>query len=884
MSTMARRVIEVSRAARRQGSPVARLVALCVSHPLLVLASTIVLCAITTHYVVHHFAMTTDTDALLSHSIPWRRRQNAFDAAFPQNDSNLVVVVDGRTPELSEVAAARLAAALRADRGLFQSVARPDAGPFWTHEGLLFDSSSKIRSVIAQLVEMQPFLGSMAQDPSLRGLADTLSLTLQGVNADHGAPDLLRNPIRELTGALENLRHGGPVSFSWRNMITGQPADRRELRHIILVDPRVNYAQLEPGRLPVEAIRATAMRLRLNAAHGVSVRITGQVALADDEFATLTQGAGLIASIAACAIVLMLWFAVRSPWLIASIVVTMFTGLLVATAIGLAFFHRFNVISVAFIPLFVGMGMDLGIQFSVRYRAERASGLNIRSALIETGHTMGKSLTLAATAIGLGFLAFAPTPYYGVSQLGVIAGVGMFAALILNLTLLPALIALTRAPGACVQRPRQWLASIDHYVPTHRKLVVALGAAAALVCAALLPWLRFDFNPMHLRNPRAESVATLVDLMKDPEQSPNTVEVIRPSLAAADRLARAFRRSPLVYGARTLSSFIPDHQKMKLALIGDAANLLNLTLSPIAVMPAPTDSQVVRSLIRAAENLRNLRTKDVLLREDANALAHELDRLARSAPSARVAAARMLIPGFLTTLHQLRDLLHPGPIDIHTLPPQLRRQWETPDGRARVSVLPKGDSNDDTVLRRFVAATVKIAPDATGTAIYIQAYARAVVDAFIEAGALSFVIICCLLLLALRRIRDVAVTMAPIVLTGLLTMGTCLVIRQPLNYANIIALPLLFGIGVAFHIYFVMSWRGGGANLLTSSLARGVFFSALATATGFGSLWASSDPGTASMGKLLMISLVWTLISALLFQPALIAMGCTRTRQTASGS
>jgi hypothetical protein len=118
-------------------------------------------------------------------------------------------------------------------------------------------------------------------------------------------------------------------------------------------------------------------------------------------------------------------------------------------------------------------------------------------------------------------------------------------------------------------------------------------------------------------------------------------------------------------------------------------------------------------------------------------------------------------------------------------------------------------------------------------------------------------------------VRDVAITMAPIVLTGLLTLGSCVLIGQPLNFANIIALPLLFGIGVAFHIYFVMSWRAGGSHLLSSSLARAIFFSALTTATGFGSLWLSSHPGTASMGKLLMISLVWTLVSALIFQPAL---------------
>ena len=876
MSITARQLTEVSAATRRNGSFLARLVALCVARPLLVLVAAIILCTATTRYVVDHFAMTTDTDALLSHQLPWRKRQSAFEAAFPQKGSDLVVVVDGTTPELSEEAAARLTASLRVETPYFHSIDEPDAGPFWAHNALLFASSSDVKHIVAQLVKVQPFLGSMAQDPSLRGLANALSLTLKGVNADQAPPDELRAPIRGLAHALERLRNREQASFSWRNLITGKTSDEHELRHIILVDPVLDYARLQPGQLPVDIIRATAKRLHLDHAHGVRVRVTGSVALQDDEFATLTQGAGLIACLAGCAIVLMLWFAVRSPWLIASILVTMLIGLVTAAAIGLALFHRFNVISVAFIPLFVGMGMDLGIQFSVRYRTEHCIRADVRAALIASGQTMGKSLALAAAAIGLGFLAFAPTPYHGVSQLGVIAGVGIFAALALNLTLLPALIALTRAPGAPVRPPNDWLTKIDEYVPAHKRLVVGLGAAAALICVALLPWLHFDFNPMHLRNPNAESVATLVDLMKDPERSPNTLEVIRPSLAAADRLARTFRSDPTVYDARTLSSFIPAHQSKKIALISDAANLLDLTLNPIAVEAPPTDSQITKSLRRAAVKLREVRSQDASFRADASSLAYEFEQLARGSESARARATQMLIPGFLTTLRNLGDLLHPKRVSIHTLPLDLVREWQTPDGRARVSVLPKGDSNSDAVLHRFVTAGLKIAPDATGTAIYIQTYAHAVVDAFIEAGALSFVTICCLLLVTLHRVRDVAVTMAPIVLTGLLTMGTCVLIGQPLNYANIIALPLLFGIGVAFHIYFVLSWRSGGSHLLTSSLARGVFFSALATATGFGSLWASKDPGTASMGKLLMISLVWTLASALLFQPALIAMGCTR--------
>lgn len=870
------RLCRAAAAAHPSRSLSARIVELSASRAWIVIAMAVIVCAATAWYVMGHFAMTTDTSTLLSSSLSWRVRQAAFDKAFPADGSNLVVVVDGRTPELSEEAAARLAASLSAQKSLFHSVQRPDAGPFWSHDGLLFASTAEVKAFTSQALKVQPFLGSMAADPSLRGLANTLSLTSQGVSSDQASAQELGTAIRSLADALGDLSRGGPAYFSWHDLMTGATPDTRQLRHIVEVDPVLDFAQLRPGRLPIDAIRATAERLGLDSAHGVRIRMTGSVALQDDEFATLAERSGLIAGIASGAIILMLWFAVRSPRLIASILVTMLAGLVMATGLGLLLFHQFNLISVAFIPLFVGMGMDLGIQFSVRYRAERRPGGDVRSALVATARAMGKSLTLAATAIAAGFLAFAPTAYYGVSQLGVIAGLGIFASLVLTLTLLPALIALTGAPGAAELPAGARLTTVDNYICGHRRTILGTAAVAAVICAALLPWLRFDFNPMHLRNSKAESVATLDDLTRDPDRSPDTLEVIRPNLAAADRLARAFSEDPTVHSVRTLSSFIPSAQSAKIAVISDAASLLDLTLDPPVVAAAPTDAEVIASLHRAATNLRQAAVKDPSIGADASRLADELDRLARGSPEMRTRAAQMLIPGFDTTLTQLRDLLHPRPVSVKTLPPDIVRQWQTADGRARVSVLPKGDSNDDAVLRRFVSAGTEIAPDATGTAVYIQAYARAVVDAFLEAGILSFLAISCLLFIALRRVRQVAVTMAPILLTGLLTMATCVLIGQPLNFANIIALPLLFGIGVAFHIYFVMSWRLGGSHLLASSLARGVFFSALATATGFGSLWASEHPGTASMGKLLMISLVWTLASALVFQPALMSLARPR--------
>ncbi|MFI4973618.1 MAG: MMPL family transporter [Caulobacterales bacterium] len=849
---------------------ISRLVAFCALRAPAVLAAGLVLGVGAALFAVQHFSITTDINALLPTNLPWRQRELALGKAFPQTDAAIAVVIDARTPELAQQAAGALSDRLSARPDLFPSVRRADGGGFWAQNGLLFASRADVKSSMDQLITAQPFLGPVAADPSLHGLMGALSTALQGVTTGQAKLDALHAPIARLADGLEARRAGRPVFFSWRTLISGKAADPRELRQIILVIPKIDYAQLQPGAAPSAAIRAAADGLKLDAAHGVSVRLTGSVPLEDEEFGSLAQRAGLIASLAVGAITLMLWLATRSARIIGAILTTTFVGLVIAAAWGLAVFHTFNVISVAFIPLFVGLGIDFGIQFAVRFRTEHAAGLGVEEALAAAGGGMGRSLSLAALAIAAGFLAFAPTSYRGVSQLGVIAGCGMIIALALNLTLLPALIRLA-PPGRDFPMPGQaQLSRLDDVLLRRRRQVLGFSVAAAALCAALLPLVRFDFNPLHMRNARAESVAALLDLARDPDQSPNTIEALLPNLAAAD--AAAARVAPLreVAKVRTLSSLVPADQPAKLALISDASLLLDLTLNPLATAPPPSDADVVQALRKTAADLRQAAGgATTTSAADARRLAADLETVASATPAERGGVADMLIPPLNALLDQARASLQAQPVTLQSLPPELVRDWVAPDGRARISVSPRGNSDDNAVITHFTKTVGPLIPGATGAAIGIENGAKMVVGAFVEAGVLSFIAITLLLFAVLRRVRYVAITMAPIVLTGLLTMGTCVVIGQPLNYANIIALPLLFGIGVAFHIYFVMSWRAGGSHLLTSSLARAIFFSAMTTATGFGSLWMSSHPGTASMGKLLMISLVWTLVSALLFQPAL---------------
>lgn len=853
--------------------PISSLVEACCRRAAIVTLAAILLAAAALFYVVEHFDINTNSTDLIAADVPWRVQEAAFDAAFPQLDDLVIVVVDGATPELAERATAALTERLSGNPDLFPTVRRPDGGPFFDRNGLLYLSAEEVQEAMDQLIAAQPLLGPLAMDPSLRGIMDALGSAVRGLELGDADPDDLNRPLTMLSVALENAAAGRPAFLSWRALISGEPASSRELRRFIQVKPTLDYTALAPGDAATTAIRQAAADLTLNPDRGVTVRLTGPVPLDDEEFATLAENAGLTVSLMVAAVLLLLWLALGSARLILPILATLAVGLSITAALGLALVGAFNLISVAFVILFVGLGVDFGIQFAVRYRAERHTGGDLMPSLRAAGDRVGISLALAAASTAVGFFAFLPTDYRGVSELGLIAGTGMIVAFLLSLTLLPALLTLARPPAEPAPIGYRFLAPVNGFLSTRRRGVLGAFALLVIASAVLLPRLQFDFNPLNLKSVHVESVSTLLDLMQDPETTTSRIDVLRASLVDAEREAAGLAALPEVDRAITLASFVPDAQEKKLAVIDEAAFLLGPTLAPFSVKPPPTDRENARALAAASEALRRVpdATTDLAVTDRALHLADILDRLASAEAADRARAADALVPGLTTVLDQARASLEARPVTLETLPPALVRDWLTPDGRARVDVTPKGDGNDNETLKRFAAAILAVAPDATGAPVTIQEAGRTVVAAFRQAGAFAVLSITLLLAVVLRRPRDIALTIAPLVLAGVLTLGTCVLVGLEINFANIIALPLLFGIGVAFNIYFVIAWRAGALDdFLQSPLTHAVLFSALTTAAAFGSLWLSTHPGTSSMGQLLLIALGWTLATTLLFLPALL--------------
>jgi uncharacterized protein len=291
---------------------------------------------------------------------------------------------------------------------------------------------------------------------------------------------------------------------------------------LINVWPVLDYNALQPGAKASAAIRDAAAKVNLASEHNADVRLTGTVPIADEEFATLEEGSLLNGALTGAIVLLILWLALRSLRTVLAVVVSLLVGLAVTAALGLMMVGALNPISVAFAVLCVGLGADFAIQFSVRYRAARHENNDLYAALLHAGDRVGAPLTLAAGAAAAGFLSFMPTNYRGLAELGLIAGCGMVIAYVTSMTLLPALLRAVNPPEELQPLGYAALAPADHFLQRHRIAVVAITSCVALAGLPLLVHLRFEFDPLKLRNPNTESVATYLELSKDPMAPANT--------------------------------------------------------------------------------------------------------------------------------------------------------------------------------------------------------------------------------------------------------------------------------------------------------------------------------------------------------------------------
>lgn len=844
--------------------------------PWLIVLLFVVLSAASLRYTIQNLGIRNNTAELLSQDLPFQQVRLKLEKAFPLDAAAIIIVIESETPEHTAMAADFVRQRLQGQPGYFDSAYIPDDNPFFRQQGFLYLDLDELEDLSDRLTDAQPFIGHLSQNYHVAGLVDIISLALE---AEDKASTL---PLEPLLSAIDRTLikvKSKQIHFlSWQQLLTENSFDRDHTRRLVIAKPHLDFNALMPAQKPMAYLRGLVDEMAAEFP-GVTLSFTGEVALEHEEMETVNQDmlvSGIVSLFLVCAA---LWLGLRSFRLLIATFMALIAGLILTAGFATLAIGHLNLISVAFAVLYIGLGVDFATHLCLHYQEKRHQGMATNEAILNSMSTVGRSLFLCALTTAIGFFAFIPTDFKGVSELGIISGVGMFIGLAVSLSLLPAILKIMPIQPL----PSRNLAALPDWVyffPFRHAKAIRIGALLLAVLAGLtLTRLTFDAASVNLRDPESPSVIAFKKLLKTKTDSPFVLSALADSLEQANRLADIFDRLPSVDDAVTLSHLVPPQQDEKLEIIDN----LNLIIPPSQLdrfAHVHEQSNVRNALIklgsaldqtthRPSPNLSNERL--INLRAHVKEFIQYADKQKNPAD----AYARLEISLFKLlprTMLTLRDAFKATPFGIDDIPAYLRSHWISADGVYKVMIIPKHDLNSAEHLKNFVNQVLNAYPSVFGLPVGDVTSGQAVVKAFVQAFSSALVLIILLLLLMTRSLKRTLLVIAPLLLAALLTGASNVLLNNPFNFANIIVLPLLLGMGVDSGIHMMHRLQhqpDHATGLLRSSSARGVFFSSLTTFCSFTSLAFNSHVGTASMGMLLAVGIALTILCSLLVLPAL---------------
>lgn len=823
--------------------------------PLLVILAAVLMSALSLAVSIRHLGINTDNFDMISAERPFRQAAIEFREAFPWYGDQLVVVIDAPTPEQAEIAAAGVMDHMRARSELFSHVRAPAMDSFLRRNGLLYMEPEQLQDFLDRLAAAQGLLAVLAERPDLVGLLDMQELALEQADPESVQAVQLADMVATMA-AMAAGDPDAPAMLSWRRQLAVEGQGGRDSRRIVIAKPVQDFATLSPARAAIEDLRGHFA----DYPQAIEFRLTGDAALDTEELDSVKLGGAWAGALSASGILVLLFLGLRRIRDVLATIAVLAAGLSLSLGFATLAVGQLNLLSVAFAVLFIGLAVDFSIHFTLRAQESGRGPTAVRDA----GRSVGGSLVLSALAAAIGFLSFLPTPYRGLAELGVIAGGSMVIAVALNLTLLPALLTLGGRPREAEPRPP---AGPGRSRGQLARPLVALGAALGLGGAILTPFSSFDFNPLLLKDPESESVATFFELARGDDGVGYALEGLTAGPEAAARAAEALAEQPGIGRVLHLGRFIPDKQAEKLAALQDAALFLFpvLTATPA---PPPTDAERRRAVDDFAATAAASGQVSALT-DAAQRLAGALQTMDAAALAGFEARVTSLLPHWLA---DIRTAFDAGPVAADDAPAGFRQYWVTDDGRYRVQIFPADPIGSNSELRAFTESAQTVLPQATGTPAIVTAAGEAVLDSFRTATVVAAVLVVLLIAAVLRRPFDILLTMAPLLLAAVTTLGAAALLGEALNFANVIVLPLLFGLGVASSIHLVLRRRRleDPDRLMRSSTPRAVLFSSLTTLASFGGLALAPHLGMASMGRLLTIAIIAILFATLVFLPALI--------------
>jgi hopanoid biosynthesis associated RND transporter like protein HpnN len=832
-------------------------------------------------YSARQLTVNTSTDDVLAADLPFRQADLAYHRAFPEEEL-AVVVVDAPTSEAAQLAAEKLVARAGTHQQ-FERVDLAGSSPYFDRYGLLFLSPAEIEDLGAQLRQARRLLINLSRDPSLRGMASLLGVAQEGAQ-ESGAPEELAGLVTRVADTTQARAEGRPAELAWKSIFGAGPQEE-STRRLVQIKPVLDNSSIDRAGPALTALDADIEAVRAEQPD-VTMRVTGDPVLRQQELNDAFSGAAYASIFSFILVTLSLVLGIRSGRLIAALLITLVIGSIWTTGLAALTVGRLNLISVAFLVLFFGLGVDFGTHLGLRHLEESRKGADFPEALRRAVIGEGPSILLSALCAALAFLAFVPTSYVGLAEFGIISALGMVVAVIVTFTVQPALMALmpprpTRGPGITF--------AIGDWIKRNHRAILVSATLVTIVAAFVAVGARLDVNPLNLQDPNTEPVQTYRNLAADPETSPYALNVLAPDMEAGRALADRLAAVEGVEGVRWIGDFVPADQPARLAALAAVRERMGEAFfRPEPGGPPPTDAELAEAFQRMRDTAAAFTaTPDNPSLSEAgrrlsDALAQFAERRGTEPEALRELGAALTgqMPGLVEDLRQ--KLAVAQPITLEDIPPELSRDWLAADGQVRLRVLPAGDISAQENLEGFAERVHAVAPAASGVPAIVTGAGSAILEAFIEAILYTVIAIALVIALLRRRVSDVLLVLAPLAVASLWTVAASAALDLPFNFANIIVVPLLIGLGVASSVHIVIrshevvhdseGTHEEGTHVLDTSTPLAVLVAQLNTVAAFATLAISDHRGLYSMGLLLGIAILFVLIVSLVVLPAFMTL------------
>lgn len=860
-----------------------------------VLALATVATAISLSYAFMHLGINTNTTEMLAADVPFQEAREHYKKIFPENTDSIILVVEAHTPEMAHAATKNLDARLRKVPEHIKSVYTPFGGSFFEKNALLYLDLPELEQLAESVADSKPFIEELIRDRSLHGLFAMLS---DSYHKTHWSNEpLLDSLFRRMAESIQSSLAGLDYVLAWHSVILKQDLKASRTRRFIFIQPQLDYQKLLPAETTFQAIHRIIQESDVSAMPGVRVRVTGEVALAHEELQVVSQRAGIAAFLALVMVCFTLMLAFHSWRLMVVTLLTLLVGLSLSAGFATVAVGQLNILSLAFAVLFIGLAVDYAIHLSLRYQELLGLGNEPFPAMRKSLQEVGPALMLCAVTTGLGFYTFVPTNYAGMSELGLISGTSMFIGLVVSLTVLPALLMVFPLSIKDYRHPPsgQGLKSVYQF-PLHHGQAIRWGTVVILLGSALLiPQASFDWNPHNLRDPHVESVQTLNDLLEDNTGASWTLTLLPAEDKVSDYVSKLGALES-VDKVLTIHDFIPKQQIGKFFLLEELAEGFSPQSSNSAFSPLTDQSSLKTAMqffltileehIQKAE-LRDDVSSAVRLSTEMKNLVGRFDKIDQELETDLLDRLdKSLLGSIPTGPMNIRVAKEKGPITQEDLPQELLERWVGKDRTYRLEVYPIKDLRNTVALEQFVTEVRSIAPEVTGLPVIYMDGGNEVAGAFRQAFVSALLVIVVILAIVLRNIWDILLVILPLGLAAVCLVAYTVIFGLPFNYANVIALPLIFGLGADSGIHIVERMRRRPAQceaFLRSGTIRGVFFSSLTTMLSFSNLAYTSHVGIASMGQMLTLGVLLTLIGCLVVLPAFLYRGYARVPENLPG-